>query len=82
MVQHIGTVLKLALDVLLGTTEPSLDGCPVWPTPVSVPDDRTDYATAEVAVDYNALYTVALAAAMALGDSEFWANHTKLCGLP
>lgn len=34
-------------------------------------DDRSDYISSEVAVDYNAMYTVATAAAMALGDN-FW----------
>jgi hypothetical protein len=44
----------------------------------SFPDDRADYITGEVAVDYNALYTVATAAAMALGD-EFWGQYPGVC---
>lgn len=41
-------------------------------------DDRNDYISSEVACDYNALYTVATAAAMALGDS-FWSAFPGNC---
>jgi len=42
------------------------------------PDDRSDYITSEVAVDYNAMYTVATAAAMSLGDA-FWSGYPGNC---
>jgi endoglucanase len=42
------------------------------------PDDRTDYISGEVAVDYNALYSLAIAAAMDLGD-EFWSQYPGNC---
>lgn len=41
-------------------------------------DDRNDYISSEVAVDYNALYSVATAAAMALGDG-FWGQFPATC---
>jgi hypothetical protein len=41
-------------------------------------DDRNDYVSSEVACDYNALYTVATAAAIALGDS-FWSAFPGNC---
>jgi hypothetical protein len=36
---HVRTILKLALDVLLGTGEPSFDGCSLGATPISVSHD-------------------------------------------
>ena len=52
-------------------------GGPGAPNDVYV-DNRADYTTCEVAVDYNALYTVATAAAMALGDG-FWSQYPAIC---
>jgi len=42
------------------------------------PDDRSDYVSGEVAVDYNAMYSLATAAAMALGD-DFWGAFPGIC---
>ncbi len=42
------------------------------------PDDRSDYITSEVAVDYNSGFTLALAGAMALGDA-FWSEFPGNC---
>ena len=44
----------------------------------SFPDSRTEYISSEVAVDYNAMYTVATAAAMALGP-DFWDRYPAIC---
>jgi hypothetical protein len=44
----------------------------------SFPDDRSDYISGEVAVDYNAGLTIALAGAMALGDG-FWSQYPGNC---
>jgi Glycosyl hydrolase family 9 len=44
----------------------------------SFPDDRQDYISGEVAVDYNAGLTIALAGAMALGDG-FWSQYPGNC---
>ena len=71
-------------SALFFTTRPSpyvihgaVVGGPQTPNDAYI-DDRNNYVTSEVATDYNAMYTLATAAAISLGDS-FWSAFPGNC---